>query len=566
MADAADEARPTKRQRLTAELEQSVAGCHTLETVSCSICTEVFEDPVSPRGSVHTYCRACIRRALAVRSRCPLSNVLIAVRRGNVDAVLDGNHQVRSMIDSQPVTCKYALHGCTEQPMLDSVDAHEANCPCRPAKCARCPFVGNRAATTAHEQVCPFVLLSPVLDAQNAWIRGLEDKVRRLKAAHEATERFQARRLTEEHGTTERLRSRLEALEAAQPLIRGLESEVRDVKLRLTEAHEATERLQVRLEALEAARPGELAVVSPARRASEDDVREARELCYEGAEHKCDGEWPEAIAAFQRSVNVNPNNPSAWYQLGCTYYEQNGNKSCEASFEPYTRCIALDPMTELAHMYLGDVLRNVRKDYDGAEKMYRKVIELDSTYVHAHYSLGLALNRQDKWPEAIAALRKCVELDPNNSMAWFELGYAYYNQNGRKSCEGSYEPWIRCVALDPTHARAYKGLGNILTSVREDYNGAEKMYRKAIELEPTIKCAHYSLGFVLTQQKEWPEAIAALRRCVELDPNNSEAWYKLGCAYYNQNGGESCEASSHTRAASRSTRRMWRRTAASATC
>ena len=88
MAEAA-EGPPTKRQRLTAELEQSETGRHVLETVSCSICTEVFEDPVSPRGSVHTYCRACIRQALAVQPRCPLSNAQITIpRRGGVDARL----------------------------------------------------------------------------------------------------------------------------------------------------------------------------------------------------------------------------------------------------------------------------------------------------------------------------------------------------------------------------------------------------------------------------------------------------------------------------------------------
>ena len=209
MADAA-EGPPTKRQRLTAELEQSEAGRHVLETVSCSICTEVFEDPVSPRGSVHTYCRACIRQALAVQPRCPLSNARIAIRRGNIDAVLDGNHQVRSMIESQPVTCKYASHGCTARPALESIDAHEATCPHKPVACSheRCRFVGSRAETAAHEKVCPFVLLGPVLDAQAAEIRSLQGEVRDAK-----------RRLTAEHEASERLKARLEALEAARPAV-----------------------------------------------------------------------------------------------------------------------------------------------------------------------------------------------------------------------------------------------------------------------------------------------------------------------------------------------------------
>ena len=107
MAEAAEE-RPTKRQRLTEELERSAAGRHVLETVSCAICTEVFEDPVSPRGSVHTYCRACIRQALARQPRCPLSNARITIpRRGGVDAGLSadrGEHLCRVENGPRPPT------------------------------------------------------------------------------------------------------------------------------------------------------------------------------------------------------------------------------------------------------------------------------------------------------------------------------------------------------------------------------------------------------------------------------------------------------------------------------
>ena len=88
MADAT--LRPTKRQRLVEEFEhQGAEGRRTLETISCSICAEPFEDPVSLRDSGHTYCRVCITQALANHARCPLSNAPIAVPRGyGVDSVL----------------------------------------------------------------------------------------------------------------------------------------------------------------------------------------------------------------------------------------------------------------------------------------------------------------------------------------------------------------------------------------------------------------------------------------------------------------------------------------------
>ena len=354
MAEAAEE-RPTKRQRLTAELEQSAAGRHVLETVSCSICTEVFEDPVSPRGSVHTYCRACIRQALAVQPRCPLSQARIAIRRGNVDAVLDGNHQVRSMINSQPVTCKYAPHGCTARPALEAVDAHEATCPHKPVACSQeqCEFVGGRAETEAHEKVCPFVLLGPVLDAQALKIQGLEGEVRRLK-----------------------------------------------------EANEATRRLQARLEALEAARP---AVVSPARRrTSEDDVREARALYDEGLCHIRAKKWPEAIRAFQRCIELHPTYASAHNNLGFLLKEV--LKDSSGAETRYRKAIELAPKHADAHNNLGIILRE-RGDVDGAERMYRKAIELDLSKTSTRWNLSLILEQQkNDIPGAVKLIEECVRL------------------------------------------------------------------------------------------------------------------------------------------------------------
>ena len=187
----ADAERPTKRQRLNAEYSNA-----ELDNMCCSICTEPFVDPVSLRGSGHTYCRACITQALANQRRCPLSNARITIpRRGGVDGVLDPNHQVRSMMDAQRVACAHAARGCTERPKLGDVEAHEASCAFAPKKCARCPFLGSRAETEAHERSCPYVVLGPLLDAQTSRIHRLE------------------RRVTEQGRTNERLMARLDALE-----------------------------------------------------------------------------------------------------------------------------------------------------------------------------------------------------------------------------------------------------------------------------------------------------------------------------------------------------------------
>ena len=135
--------------------------------------------------------------------------------------------------------------------------------------------------------------------------------------------------------------------------------------------------------------------------------------------------------------------------------------------------------------------------------------EMFSAAAAKSYSEGLARNKKKKWPEAIAAYRKCVELDPNHSKAWYQLGYAYWGQN--MWCEASHEPWTRCIALDPTHATAHNNLGNVLQFVRKDCDGAERMYRKAIALNPKDANTSWNLSTLLEdQRKDIPGAIEAV--------------------------------------------------------
>jgi len=227
-------------------------------------------------------------------------------------------------------------------------------------------------------------------------------------------------------------------------------------------------------------------------------------------------------------------------------------KNCEAEYEPYTRCIALDPTHAIAHGNLALFLQKVRKDYDGAASHYRKAIELNPKQTYVHFNLSQILERQrdipgaiklmeeyvrlggrpgirdgkdrlaslrrklearvlydealrhkraKKWREMIAALRRCVELDPNKSGAWFELGVAYYEHNGGESCEAQYEPYTRCIALDPKNAMAHNNLASVLMNVRKDDAGAERHYRKAIELNPKQTHACWNLSDLLEDER-----------------------------------------------------------------
>lgn len=80
------------------------------------------------------------------------------------------------------------------------------------------------------------------------------------------------------------------------------------------------------------------------------------------------------------------------------------------------------------------------------------------------------------------------------------------------------------------HPQALAYLGDIEMK-RTNLDESLSLLTKAVLLKNDIRFAYVDLGAVLMQQKQFTEAVAALRRAVELDPAQPDAHYRLGRAY-----------------------------------
>jgi Flp pilus assembly protein TadD len=83
-----------------------------------------------------------------------------------------------------------------------------------------------------------------------------------------------------------------------------------------------------------------------------------------------------AIAAYEKALRINPNDPDVITDLGAVYHDKlhDYNRS-EALFR---QAIALDPKHAISRFNLGTVLTD-RKDYKGAEAAYREFLKLQPT-------------------------------------------------------------------------------------------------------------------------------------------------------------------------------------------
>src|SRR5262249_6332974 len=66
------------------------------------------------------------------------------------------------------------------------------------------------------------------------------------------------------------------------------------------------------------------------------------------------------------------------------------------------------------------------KEYDDALEAYTKAVQL-KPIASAYYHIGWINNDRENYDQAIAALQQAVRLNPNDAVAFAELGYSYRN-------------------------------------------------------------------------------------------------------------------------------------------
>ncbi len=149
-----------------------------------------------------------------------------------------------------------------------------------------------------------------------------------------------------------------------------------------------------------------------------------------------------AIAAFEKVLEIDPDQPEALYNLG------------------------------VAHENLGQI--------DQAVTFYKKAIELQTSAVEPYLALAAIHTANQQWPEAMAMLQEAEKLQPDDVSIVFDIGAVAMNAVDIPAAERAFQ---RVVELDDAHALGHYQLGMVYVNQGKSEEAIAQL-EKYLELEP----------------------------------------------------------------------------------
>jgi Tfp pilus assembly protein PilF len=131
---------------------------------------------------------------------------------------------------------------------------------------------------------------------------------------------------------------------------------------------------------------------------------------------------------------------------------------------------------------------------------------------------------EEGFHKAIEHFNQAIEKDPNYALAYAGLADSYILLGNfgllppKEEYGKAREAAMKALELDDALGEAHNALANVKAVYDWDWPGAEREYKRAIELNPGYATAHEWYGGLLSELGRHEEALAEIKRAQQLDP------------------------------------------------
>jgi tetratricopeptide (TPR) repeat protein len=240
--------------------------------------------------------------------------------------------------------------------------------------------------------------------------------------------------------------------------------------------------------------------------------------------HFSENKYRLAIDEYEKALKYNPDLVDAYRYLGESYKslykigdeDPDNVEKANKALENLNKALEISPRNiQLVHS-LGDMYDKLG-DFENAEKMFLKVLELEPTNMDNYYVVAGFYNRFSSEKEELKKkaeemyLRR-IELEPENEKGYAYLAQFYDNERPIPAFDKANEMHVKILELNPEDAITWYAVG---------VNRFNKAYRlqNIISRQERIALAD--------------ESEAALKKSLDIDPNFPDTYAYLNLLYRN---------------------------------
>ncbi|MFO0752416.1 MAG: tetratricopeptide repeat protein [Thermodesulfovibrionales bacterium] len=140
------------------------------------------------------------------------------------------------------------------------------------------------------------------------------------------------------------------------------------------------------------------------------------------------------FAEIKKKLQENPRDADAWYHLA-DLYDRNGQY--EEAIKAYQKVVELRPGNGYAYFKIGTAYGNLSRPGEAVGAL-KKATRLLPGYAPAYNNLGVEYGKLGKTGEEIPVLKKAIQLRPKYASARYNLGVAYLKAGNIKAALEQY--------------------------------------------------------------------------------------------------------------------------------
>ncbi|XP_069759228.1 protein O-mannosyl-transferase TMTC1 isoform X2 [Narcine bancroftii] len=208
----------------------------------------------------------------------------------------------------------------------------------------------------------------------------------------------------------------------------------------------------------------------------------------------------EAETWYKRALNVT-RTVDVLSPLGALYYNTG---RYEEALQIYKEAITIQPKNSELQLAVAQVLSMAGRGRE-AERLINQVASERADCLECHRLLSVIHSKRGDLKEALDAVRKAVQMKPKDPKVLAELYFSEGNLlRELNKLDVAFESYKQAVELSPNLSQAWMNMGGI-RHMKGDYVAARSYYEKALELVPNSRILRENLSKLDRLEKRFQE-------------------------------------------------------------